>query len=32
LQARQVGLDQEMLKAEAQIELIKDVILREKAF
>jgi hypothetical protein len=32
LQARQVRLDQEMLKAEAQIELIKDVILREKAF
>jgi hypothetical protein len=32
LQARQMRLDQEMLKAEAQIELIKDVILREKAF
>ena len=32
LQVRQTRLDEEMLKAEAQIELIKDVILREKAF
>jgi hypothetical protein len=32
LQSRQISLDKEMLKAEAQIELIKDVILREKAF
>ena len=32
LDARQRLLDQEILKAEAQIELIKDVVLREKAF
>jgi hypothetical protein len=32
LDARQVGLEREMLKAEAQIDLIKDVILRDKAF
>ena len=32
LQARQLRLDREILKAEAQIDLIKDVILREKAF
>lgn len=32
LEARQHLLDQEIVKAEAQIELIKDVVLREKAF
>lgn len=32
LEARQLRLDREILKAEAQIDLIKDVILREKAF
>ena len=32
LQARQLRLDREILKAEAQIDLIKDVILRDKAF
>lgn len=32
LKARQARLDQEVLKAEVQIELIKDVVLREKAF
>ena len=29
---RQVMLDEELIKAEAQLELIKDIILREKAF
>jgi hypothetical protein len=32
VQARQIRLDREILKAEAQIDLIKDVILRDKAF
>ena len=29
---RQLLLDEELIKAEAQIELIKDILLREKAF
>jgi hypothetical protein len=32
LQSRQLQLDREILKAEAQIDLIKDVVLRDKAF
>ena len=32
LRSRQLQLDREILKAEAQIDLIKDVVLRDKAF